>query len=132
MSDLVLMWKWRHHVLDVEEMDSVDEAVASLMYGQEAEESAPSHIEVVSEDGTIRRINGRELDDLIEAKESAVYAAPRAAYAALPPLVAKVVIRDGEHEAVWDWYRDMNDAEADAAKLRKRLGDRVRLVVVKA
>lgn len=127
MSDLILKWYWRHRGLYVEQEDSIEAAVSSLRYAQEEGEASPSHIEVVSSDGAVRLIEAEELSAMIEAQELEAYKQYRAT-ADTRPFVAKIVIDDGKDEAIWEWYRALADAEADAAKLGKRLGDRVRLV----
>jgi hypothetical protein len=124
----VLKWSWRHHVLQVDEFESVDEAVGAAFWEREEGEAAPDHIEVVAADRSVRRIEDDELTDLMRNYETAQSQTlpndPR-------PYVAKVVIQSAAgDEATFDWYRDMAEAESDFLRLEDLLGARVTLVVL--
>jgi hypothetical protein len=116
---LVLKWSWVHHVYNVEDYDSYDEAVSSAGWASDYGEEALDCIEVWEDDGTYRKVESREVLDswYDRQKEEEAAAPPR------PPVVAALWVTgpDGK-DANYSTYNDRAKADADAVRFREHLG----------
>lgn len=119
----VLKWAHRYGNLEVEDFDSVDEAVRAAAYASGAGEESLVGVEVVYEDGRTEQVEDvwdriREVDKEHEAD-----------IAELPPTVAAVDLKSpGGEWGAFRFFSDRADADRDAEELRETFGaDRVRV-----
>lgn len=119
---MVLKWAWRYGVLDVDDFDSIDEAVRSAVWASGASEESFAGIEVVYEDGRTEVVDVAEQWRKVEQEEEE----ERASY---PPTKARLDLRSQQGQwALFRTFADAADAERDAAELRDIFGaDRVRV-----
>lgn len=127
MSNLVLKWAWRYHVLDVDEFETYEEARASAGWANDECSEALECIEVWDEQG-YRKIDGGDvLDDWYAAQdaEDAVRAADRQANPP-PPVIARLSLLAPNGGAVeLGRYTDEARLQRDVERFRRLLGDRL-------
>lgn len=125
---LVLVWYWRYHCLELEEMDDLDDAVRRLWYMSEAGEGSPEAIETWDDDGKHTLYMREDLAALfrpLEEQTKAARAARLAAVAVADPFIAKVRVRApaGIGFYTLDHYTSMAQATEDGALLAAVMGE---------
>lgn len=121
-APLVILWEWRHHVLDGDPLDSVEDAAIYADANAEEGRAAFECIEVVSTDGTTEIITDYE-----------AHLPPPPPKVEGPPKVAGLWIKAPAHLTErrgagfwWSLHETREAADAEAARWRARLGaDRV-------
>lgn len=128
---LVLKWAWRHSALEVQEFDTLENAVrnAAACFDQELESLIS--FEVWDNDGTFSLLEGRAAERLVFDQLDRWDAERKTAQAESPPVVASVWItapNDAHERACYGAYRSEGKAQQVAQRLRQMLGaERVEL-----
>jgi cob(I)alamin adenosyltransferase len=129
MAELVLKWAMRYHALTVEIYGDVDEAVGAAGLAADNGEESLDRIEVLGDDGTVKRtITPEDMDDLLAPKREREYQEYQASVDAVTHIV-EIAGPSGEW-ASWLSCSSLRDAEQEAARLRGFLGERVRIEAV--
>lgn len=119
---LILKWSWVHGSREVEQFDSIEEAILAAKACSDQGSESFSCIEVVEDDGTATTYDRNHLPlwhELEQREDDAWKRRP------LPVAVVSVLDPDGEKSATYSGYLTRGQADQDAEWLRAFLGDRV-------
>ena len=121
----VIKWAYRHHSLQADTFDTLDEAVASAYWGGEYGEEALECVEVINDDGTTEVHDEKAVEALAAPLRQKADEEWRAR--PTPTVILDIRAPNGDW-AAYENFVAQDAAEAAASNARALLGaDRVRL-----
>jgi hypothetical protein len=123
-STIVLKWAWVLFQLLVEQFDSVEEAVEASMNAEDDGQESTAWIEVIDASGS-RVVSEEEMDAIVRPIREAETARIREETPPAARLMIAPPVPEETRPGSWGWYQTLEEAEAEADRLRPLLGDRV-------